>query len=214
MISQFENSVVISDMEFSGDGKQLLVLIDQEVWLFDLAGKTQRISAKGEVVKNLSWGQQANSIFYTINNKGNWQVMSYQLGSNSQPEVYLDGVDLFVQSKSSLHQLKRSTLTGKYSILTERGEELLSDNIQKLIFTESSTFLLRENGLYFSATNAQLQSQLFFYAYQDKSLTPLSLVSDLYSSRFSLSHDGQYIYMVIGESQDLDIAKIELESIN
>lgn len=214
MISQFENSVVISDMEFSVDGKQLLVLIDQEVWLFDLAGKTQRISAKGEVVKNLSWGQQANSIFYTINNKGNWQVMSYQLGSNSQPEVYLDGVDLFVQSKSSLHQLKRSTLTGKYSILTERGEELLSDNIQKLIFTESSTFLLRENGLYFSATNAQLQSQLFFYAYQDKSLTPLSLVSDLYSSRFSLSHDGQYIYMVIGESQDLDIAKIELESIN
>ncbi len=79
MISQFESPVVISDMEFSGDGKQLLVLIDQEVWLFDLTGQAKRISAKGDVVKNLSWGQQTNTVFYTINNKGNWQVMSYQL---------------------------------------------------------------------------------------------------------------------------------------
>lgn len=214
MISQFENSVVISDMEFSEDGKQLLVLIDQEVWLFDLAGQAKRISAKGEVVKNLSWGQQTNSIFYTINNKGNWQVMSYQLDSATQPAVYLDGVDFFIQSKGSNHQLKRSTLTGKYSILTAQGEELLSDEIQRLIFAESSTFLLRENGLYFSAINEQQQSQLFFYSYQDKALTPLALVSDLYSSRFSLSHDGQYIYMVIGETQDLDIAKLELKTIN
>jgi hypothetical protein len=214
MISQFESSVVISDMEFSGDGKQLLVLIDQEVWLFDLTGQAKRISAKGEVVKNLSWGQQTNSIFYTINNKGNWQVMSYQLGSEALPAVYLDGIDLFVQGKGSNHQLKRNALTGKYSILTEQGEEPLSEEVQRLIFAESSTFLLRENGIYFSATNDQLQSQLFFYSYQDKRLTPLALVSDLHSSRFSLSHDGQYIYMVIGETQDLDIAKLELKTIN
>lgn len=214
MISHFESTVVISDMEFSGDGKQLLVLIDQEVWLFDLAGKSQRISAQGEVVKNLSWGQQANHIFYTLNNKGNWQVMSYELGSNSQPAVYLDGVDLFVPSEGSSHQLKRSALTGKYSILTEQGEEFLSDEIQQLIFAESSTFLLRENGMYFSAVNTEQQSQVFFYSYQDKTLTPLALVSDLYSSRFSLSYDGKYIYMVIGETQDLDIAKLELKSIN
>jgi DNA-binding winged helix-turn-helix (wHTH) protein/Tol biopolymer transport system component len=214
MISHFESSVVISDMEFSGDGKQLLVLIDQEVWLFNLAGQAKRISAKGEVVKNLSWGQQTNSVFYTINNRGNWQVMSYQLDSAAQPSVYLDGVDLFVQSKGSNHQLKRNALTGKYSILTEQGEESLSEDVQRLVFAESSTFLLRENGIYFSATNDQLKSQLFFYAYQDKSLTPLALVSDLHSSRFSLSHDGQYIYMVIGETQDLDIAKLELKPIN
>jgi DNA-binding winged helix-turn-helix (wHTH) protein/dipeptidyl aminopeptidase/acylaminoacyl peptidase len=214
MISQFESPVVISDMEFSGDGKQLLVLIDQEVWLFDLTGQAKRISTKGDVVKNLSWGQQTNTVFYTINNKGNWQVMSYQLDSENPPVAYLDGVDLFVQSKGSNHQLKRSTLTGKYSILTEQGEELLSDEVQRLVFAESSTFLLQENGLYFSAINDQQQSQLYFYSYKDKALTPLALVSDLYSSRFSLSHDGQYIYMVIGETQDLDIAKLELKTIN
>jgi len=213
MISQFESPVVISDMEFSGDGKQLLVLIDQEVWLFDLTGQAKRISAKGDVVKNLSWGQQTNRVFYTVNNKGNWQVMSYQLDSENPPLAYLDGVDLFVQSKGSNHQLKRSTLTGKYSILTDHGEELLSDEVQRLIFVESSTFLLRENGLYFSAINDQQQSQLYFYSYKDKVLTPLALVSDLYSSRFSLSHDGQYIYMVIGETQDLDIAKLDLKTI-
>ncbi len=140
MISQFESPVVISDMEFSGDGKQLLVLIDQEVWLFDLTGQAKRISTKGDVVKNLSWGQQTNTVFYTINNKGNWQVMSYQLDSENPPVAYLDGVDLFVQSKGSNHQLKRSTLTGKYSILTEQGEELLSDEVQRLVFAESSTF--------------------------------------------------------------------------
>ena len=214
MISQFKSSVVISDMEFSGDGKQLLVLIDQEVWLFDLAGQAKRISAKGEVVKNLSWGQQTNSVFYTVNNKGSWQVMAYQLNSGTQPVVYMEGVDLFVQSKGSLHQLKRSALTSKYSILTAQGEELLSDEVQRLVFAESSTFLLRENGLYFSAINSKQQSQLFFYSYQNKNLTPLELVSDLYSSRFSLSHDGQYIYMVIGETQDLDIAKLELKTTN
>jgi Tol biopolymer transport system component len=214
MISHFDSSVVISDMEFSGDGKQLLVLINQEVWLFDLAGESKRISAKGDVVKNLSWGRQKNSVFYTVNNKGNWQVMSYRLDTDSQPIVYLEGVDQFIQSKVSDHQLKRNTLTGKYSILSERGEELLSDEAQRLVFAESSTFILREHGLYFSAINNQQQSQLFFYSYEDKSLTPLALVSELYSSRFSLSYDGQYIYMVIGETQDLDIAKLELKTIN
>jgi DNA-binding winged helix-turn-helix (wHTH) protein len=210
MISQFTTPVVISDMEFSADGKHLLVLLDQEVWLFDLAGQAQRISAKGEVVKKLSWGQQANTVFYTINNKGNWRVMVYQLGSADKPLVYLEGVDLFIQSKNSIHQLKRSTSNGKYSIVTEQGEELLADEIQKLIAAESATYVLRENGLYFSAINEQQQSQVFFYSYQQKKITPLALLSDLYSSRFSLSHDGRHIYMVIGETQDLDIAKLEL----
>ncbi len=214
MISQFDSSVVISDMEFSANGQQLLVLIDQEVWLFDLTGKTQRISAKGDVVKNLSWGQQTNSIFYTINQKGNWQVMSYQLGSQAEPEVYLDGVDLFIQSKSSNHQLKRNALTGQYSVITGKDEEILTEQVQKLMLSESSTFALTENGIYFSAVNEKKQSQLFFYSYQDKVAHPLELVSDLYSSRFSLSHDGLYIYMIVGETQDLDIAKIELKTTN
>ena len=214
MISQFESSVVISDMEFSGDGKQLLVLIDQEVWLFDLSGQAKRISAKGEVVKNLSWGQQTNSVFYTVNNKGNWQVMSYQLDSEAQPSVYLDGIDLFVQSKGSDHQLKRDSLTGDYSLITSEGEVSLSEEAQNLMLSESSTFVLRENGVYFSAVNDKKQSQLFFYSYKDKITHPLGLVSDLYSSRFSLSHDGQFIYMIIGETQDLDIAKLELKPIN
>ncbi|CAI3793347.1 winged helix-turn-helix domain-containing protein [Rheinheimera sp. MM224] len=214
MISHFESSVAISDMEFSGDGKQLLVLIDQEVWLFDLAGQAQRISAQGEVVKNLSWGQQTNRVFYTINNKGNWQVMSYEPGSAAKPSAYLDGVDLFVQSKDSLHQLKRNSLTGEYSLITGEEEVLLSEDAQKLILAESSTFVLTENGVYFSAVNDKQQSQLFFYSYLDKTILPLELVSDLYSSRFSLSHDKKYIYMIIGETQDLDIAKIELKTIN
>lgn len=214
MISQFENSVAITDIEFSSDGQHLLVLIDQQVWLFDLTGKSQKISAEGEVVKNLSWGHQTDTVFYTTNNKGKWQVMSYKLGDNKKSTVYLDGVDLFAQSKNSDHQLIRSSADGKYSVLSSQGQEPLTEEMQKLILAESSAFLLRENGIYFSALNEQRQSQLFFYAYQDKKLTPLSLVSDLYSSRFSLSHDDQYIYMIIGDSQDLDIAKLELKSIN
>ncbi len=214
MISQFESSVTISDLEFSRDGRNLLVLIDQEVWLFDLAGKAERISAKGEVVKNLSWGQQPGNIFYTINQKGSWQVMFYRLGSKGLPEVYMDGVDLFIQSKSSHHQLKRNALTGQYSLIMEKNEELLAEDAQSLMRSESSNFVLTENGIYFSAVNEKKQSQLFFYSYQDKVAHPLELVSDLYSSRFSLSHDGQYIYMIIGETQDLDIAKFELKTIN
>ena len=106
-----------------------------------------------------------------------------------------------------------SSAEGGGNILTEQSEEILSDEVQRLIFAESSTSLLWDNGIYFSAINELQQSQLFFYSYQNKKLTPLSLVSDLYSSRFSLSHDGQYIYMVIGETQDLDIAKLELATI-
>jgi len=212
MISQFKSSVAISDMEFSADGQQLLVLIDQEIWLFDLAGQAKKISANGEVVKSLSWGQQDNTIFYTTNSKGTWQVMSYQVGEKQAVE-YLRGVDIFAQSKGSEHQLKHNAVTGKYSLLTQQGEELLSDEIHSLVL-ESSTFLLRENGIYFSAINEKQQSQLYFYSYLDKTTVPLALVSDLYSSRFSLSHDGKFIYMVIGETQDLDIAKLELKTIN
>ncbi|MBU0913654.1 MAG: winged helix-turn-helix domain-containing protein [Gammaproteobacteria bacterium] len=214
MISHFESSVAIADMEFSGDGQQLLVLIDQEVWLFNLKGQAKRISTKGQLVKSLSWGPQTNSVFYTINNKGNWQVISYQPDIDASPSVYLNGFDLFVQSKGSEHQLKRSALTGEYRLITSQGEETLSTEAQNLMLAESSTFVLRENGIYFSAVNEKQQSQLFFYSYKDKKTLPLELVSDLYSTRFSLSHDGQYIYMIIGETQDLDIAKIELKTIN
>jgi DNA-binding winged helix-turn-helix (wHTH) protein len=214
MISQFQNSAAIADMEFSADGRQLLVLIDQAVWLFDLKGKARKISGDDEVVKSLSWGRQSDRVFYTTNNKGKWQVMSLALASEVAPSVYLDGVDLFAQSKGSEHQLIRNSSTGKYSILTRQGEEPLSEDLQKLILFESSTFVLRDNGVYFSAINDQQQSQLYFYQYRDKKLVPLPVVSDLYSTRFSLSHNDQYIYMIIGDSQDMDIAKLELKTIN
>ena len=213
MISQFTNQTVISDMKFSGDGKQLLVLINQEAWLFDLTGKAKKISQPGEVVKTLSWGQKSDVVFYTMNSKGRWQVMSYMLSESSPASLYMDGVDFFVQSRNSDHQVKRDATSGRYSLVSTKGEEMLPDEFHRLTISES-TLLPWDNGLYFSGINADKQSQLFFYNYQTKQVKALDLISDLYSSRFSLSHDGQYIYMVIGETQDLDIAKLELKTIN
>ncbi len=212
MISDFTNPVVITDMKFSNDGKQLLVLIDQEVWLFDLNGNSERVSLSGDVVKNLSWGRDADTVYFAVNSKGRWQVMSYSLSNNGKPKIHMDGVDFYAQSYSSDHQLKRDALTGLYTIISGEVEEQLPDEVQQLTTTES-VILLNEDGIYFSGLNSQQQSQLYFYSYSSKKVITTNLVSELYSSRFSLSHDKAFIYMVVGETQDVDIAKLKLNTI-
>lgn len=212
MISQFDSSVVISDMKFSENGQQLLVLIDQEVWLFDLqTSHSKRISRAGDVVKSVGWGRKTDTVYYTVNSKGSWQVMSYSLSSEREAEVYLEQVDLYVQSQISEHQLKRDATTGRFILSSSQGELPLPDEVQRLTTTES-VLVLSGEGVYFSGLNSEQQSQIFFYSYESKEITATNLVSELYSSRFSLSHDEKFIYMVIGETQDIDIAKLDIRT--
>jgi DNA-binding winged helix-turn-helix (wHTH) protein/Tol biopolymer transport system component len=210
MISNFKNSVSITDLKFSPDGNNLLVLVDQEVWLFNLKGESKRISNKDEVVKNMTWGRHQEAVLYTVNQKGRWLVKSYS--KDTKQELFLEGVDFYLQSRSGEYQLKRNATTGLFSLISDLGEEPLPEELHRQLFTES-TIVLWDDGIYFSSINANEQSQVFFYSYATKKITPLDLFSDLYSSRFSLSHDGQHIFMVIGETQDVDIAKLHLKTV-
>jgi DNA-binding winged helix-turn-helix (wHTH) protein len=212
MISNFVNPVVITDMKFSDNGDRLLVLIDQEVWLFELNGQAKKISPEGDIVKNLSWGREKDTVYFAVNSKGRWQVMFYSLSLGQAPTVFLDGVDFYAQSHISEHELKRDAITGRYILISAQGQKQLLDEIQRLTIVES-TLILRGNGIYFSGLNTEQQSQLYFYSYESGEVVATNLVSELYSSRFSLSHDGKYIYMVVGETQDLDIANLELKNI-
>ncbi|RVT46550.1 hypothetical protein EMM73_08165 [Rheinheimera sediminis] len=211
MVSNFTNSVLISEMKFSPDGRKLLALIDQQVWLFDLKGNSHPISKPGEVVKNMTWGKAADTVFYTIQQKGRWQLMQYSLVQKQHAIPYLDGIDFYLQSRNGEYQLKRSASDGIYVLVSKLGEEKLPAELQRLLVTEA-TIVLWDNGIYFSSVNTEQQSQIYFYSYNTKKITPLGLMSDLYSSRFSLSHDGQFIFMVVGETKDVDIAKLELKT--
>ncbi|EGM79459.1 DNA-binding protein with winged-HTH domain protein [Rheinheimera sp. A13L] len=211
MISHFTHSAHISSMKFSPDGQKLLALIDQQVWLFDLQGGSQLISNAGEVVKNMSWGKDADSVFYTTYQKGRWQVMNYSLALQ-QSTVQMLGLDFYLQSSSGKYQLKRNATTKVYSLVSEQGEEILPDEMQRLILAEA-TIVLWDTGIYFFSFNEAQKSQLYFYAYNTKQITPLGLMSEVYSSRFSLSHDGQFIFVVVGETLDIDMAKLELTTI-
>lgn len=212
MISNFTKLVAITDLRFSPDGKKLLVLIDQQVWLFDLLGNAQLISSDGEVVKNMTWGKDADSVFYTINQKGRWQVMNYSVPSLQLPTIFLEGIDFYIQNRGGEYQLKRSAASGIYSLVSKQGEDILPDELQRLLITEA-TIVLWDNGIYFSSVNTDQQSQIYFYSYNDKKITPLGLMSDLYSTRFSISYDGQFIFMVVGETQDVDIAKLQIKTV-
>ncbi|MDR7120491.1 winged helix-turn-helix domain-containing protein [Rheinheimera soli] len=211
MISHFTNLVVMTDLKFSPDGQQLLALVDQQVWVFDLQGGSQLISKADEVVKNMSWGKDTDSVFYTTYQKGRWQLMHYSL-TMQQVTLHMQDVDFFLQSRSGKYQLQRNATTGVFSLLSGQGEEILPDELQSLMIAEA-TIVLWDNGIYFSGFNEDQQSQLYFYAYNTKQITPLDLKSELYSSRFSLSHDGQFIFVVVGETLDIDIAKLELTTI-
>jgi DNA-binding winged helix-turn-helix (wHTH) protein/Tol biopolymer transport system component len=212
MISNFAHSAYISSMKFSPDGQQLLALIDQQVWLFDLQGGSQLISNADEVVKNMGWGKEPDSVFYTTYQKGRWRVMNYSLALQQPASPYLEGIDFYLQSSSGKYQLKRNATTKVYSLVSELGEEILPDEMQRLILAEA-TIVLWDTGIYFFSFNEAQQSQLYFYAYNTKQITPLGLMSEVYSSQFSLSHDGQFIFVVVGETLDIDMAKLELTTI-
>jgi Tol biopolymer transport system component len=210
MISDFANLVSITDLKFSPDGKSLLALIDQQVWFFDLKGGFWLISSEGEVVKNMTWSSDAKSIYYTTHLKGRWQVMSYSVILKQPSVPYLDGIDFYLQSRSGNYQLKRIAASGLFSLISKNTEEILPDEMQRLLINESA-IVLWDNGVYFSSVNSEQQSQVYFYSYEQRKIIPLGLKSDLYSSRFSLSYDGQFIFVVVGETQDVDIAKLDLK---
>ncbi|WP_419571304.1 winged helix-turn-helix domain-containing protein [Rheinheimera sp.] len=209
MISNFDKQVTISELKFSKSGKYLLALIDQQLWIFTENGGKKALADENAPTKNISPDPLVDTFYYASNQIGRWRVMKYNPETESSETVLLE-VDLYEFSGDGNYLLTRDAATRKYTLLHKNKEVRLSDELlNRLVFDPQIE--LSEEGIYFSGVDNQNNNNVLFYSFQDQSIVATGEGSELYSSRFSLSPDERFIYLIVGDTRDIDIAILNVK---
>ncbi|WP_337879111.1 winged helix-turn-helix domain-containing protein [Rheinheimera sp.] len=208
MISNFKKQVTISEMKFSMSGNYLLALIDQQLWVFTAEGGKKALAEDNTPTKNISIDPLSDAFFYSSNTLGRWKVMKYDPLNNSS-ELVLAGADLYEYSSKGNYLLTRDAETRKYSLLYQNKEmELSAELLNRLVF--DPRIEVSEQGIYFSGQDEKNNNNVLFYSFKEQNIVATGEGSELYTSRFSLSSDERFIYLVIGDTRDIDIAVLNV----
>jgi len=211
-LSHFSTEVQISELKFSRRGSELAAVVDQRLWLFPLQGEAKPLAEPGLIIKNISAGPEPDSFYYSVNKNGRWSTMKYSVLSAERVQVEA-GIDLYLQTRDSKVLLKRIADTSQYRLSIDGEPVELSDAfLQRMIYEPQLE--LTGGGIYFSDVDEKKNSRVFYYSFENQSIIETSARSDLYSYRFSVSPDEQFIYMVTLETRDIDIAILKLSSTN
>ncbi|WP_337843038.1 winged helix-turn-helix domain-containing protein [Rheinheimera sp.] len=208
MISNFDKQVIISQLKFSQSGRYLLALVDQELWIFTENGGKKALAEDNSPMKNISVDPFSDSFFYVSNQLGRWRVMKYN-PDNDSSELISVGDDLYEHSGKGNYLLTRDAETRKYSLLYQNKEmELSAELLNRLVF--DPRIEVSEQGIYFSGQDEKNNNNVLFYSFKERNIVATGEGSELYTSRFSLSPDERFIYLVIGDTRDIDIAVLNV----
>ncbi|MFC4655170.1 winged helix-turn-helix domain-containing protein [Rheinheimera marina] len=208
MISNFDKQVTISELKFSHSGRYLLALVDQNLWLFTENGGRRVLADSNAPTKNISAAPFSDSFFYATNKLGRWQVMKYDPSEDSA-DIVSAGDDLYEYSQNGSYLLTRDAETRKYSLfhLTKKVD-LPAQILDRMVFDPQ--IKVTERGIYFSGVDDKNSNNVLFFSFEDQKIEATGEGSELYTSRFSLSPDERFIYLVVGDTRDIDIAQLNI----
>lgn len=213
-LTDFTENERISQLSFSPDGKHLLALISQQLWLMSEDGAPIRISSSLENnVSNLSWGADGKTIYYAVSRQGRWQVMITYLDQLASSELFNPQMELYLESKDGRYSFWQNSHTRHYYLQRMDGSvpERLELPVQESLPLH---FKLAKNGLYYSSYLTDNRYQLYYYDFSSQKIAVATDMESISSSHFSLSADEQYFYLPSIGRGDMDIAEISLHQQN
>ncbi|CAM3770572.1 winged helix-turn-helix domain-containing protein [Rheinheimera salexigens] len=201
----FTESKRFRSIEFSPDGSQLLLQLNNEIWLLDAEQKLQHVvGGASDIISMPSWSKNAENIYYAQSKQGRWQIISYNLANKQLDSVIATERELYLQSAKANYTFWRDSGNKQFYIQQQGGlAELIKLDIPETQIT--LTFSLSEKGIYYAYLHGGMEYQLRYYDFsQQKSIV---VIEKMQLGRFSLSANEEDIYYLEYEFGDIDIAE-------
>ncbi|MEE2001098.1 winged helix-turn-helix domain-containing protein [Alkalimonas sp. MEB108] len=214
-LTDFQENERVSRLVFSPDGRRLLALVSQELWLFEEGVKPQRIvgAASRQNIANPSWSSDGSTIYYAKVNQGSWQVMSVAVDAPSEVHLFNAQMEFYLESPDGRYRFWRNSFDRWYYLeRLEADGSLIKEQI--MLPKIPLHFELATTGLYYSAYQRDNHYQLYYFDFSNQKVRVATDLDSVSSSHFSLSSDRNYFFLPSMGRGDMDIAEISLQQQN
>ncbi|SDZ97869.1 winged helix-turn-helix domain-containing protein [Alkalimonas amylolytica] len=207
-LTHFADNERFSELRFSPNGKYLLALISQQLWLLQENKPPRALVHNGsENISNPSWSSDSRAIYFAASQRGQWQLMKLDIEEADTAELLYADRALYLESPGGRYRFWQSSHDHRY-YLEMAGNmaqqlDLISDGVLPL------RFVLTDEGLYFSSYQEDNRYQLFYLDFTSMQLK-VATSAALYFDQFSVSADGRYLYLPSMGAGDTDIAEISV----
>lgn len=212
-LTHFTENERFSDLRFSPDGRNLLALISQQLWILAEGVEPRRIPTKGfDTIANPSWSRDGQHVFFAVARQGQWQMMQADLNASLPVQLFHPERELYLESPNGRYQFWRNSVDHGYFLAVDAEPAI------KLELAEPGRlplrFIITNQGLYFSSYLEDNKYQLYYLDFSNTEIQPATTVDTLYFDQFSLSADGRYFYVPSMAGGDTDIAEISVKQQN
>lgn len=211
-ITFFEKSERFRSLVFSPNGADLLAQINNEIWLLSDSKAPVRLSEKSDnLISQPAWSFDGQRIYYAESKSGRWHIVSHEVSDNLlTPAVFAVDRELYIESYDGKYSIWRDAISKKFYMQrfdAQAPHELpisLPDNQAWLKLQTTET------GIYFAYLVDEIKYSLKYYSFETNKITDAVALDYLYHSRFSLTPDEKFIYILEAVRGDFDVASLML----
>ncbi len=214
-ISRFTADFIPKSLEFSPDGRRLLVLVGTSVWLLSEDNAPILLSKPEQASRDPSWSHDSKTIYFSASEQGFWRVVALDSQSLNQRPFAAD-MDFFRESPNGNYQVWRNSQDKTLWLKFRDSEQalLLNKPLATLLpLPDASNFrtpylVLRDSAIYFLATAEGGKSEIHRFDLVSQQVKSTGISQPKLSRRFTVSQDELFIFQDDGKTGDIDIAEL------
>lgn len=207
-ISSFTGQMYPKVLEFSPDGKKLLVLVNAMIWLLEDGKEPVAITTPEQQSREPSWGADSQTIYFKLSHNGRWQIMRQRI-TEKTASIFSDQWDFFQESPSGDYQLRHLPGESHIELIYKDSQDVIKLlNMPKFEFL-SPRIILREHGVYFSTASGPDKVEIFRFNLKTLQIESTGVEQKYLGRRFDVSLDENFIYQDDGKRGDIDIAELK-----
>ncbi|WP_134051855.1 winged helix-turn-helix domain-containing protein [Rheinheimera aquimaris] len=211
-ITFFEKNERFRSLVFSPSGKELLAQINNEIWLLSDSKAPVRLSENNDnLISQPAWSYDGKRIYYAESKSGRWHIVSHEVSDNLlTPIVFAVDRELYIESYDGKYSIWRDAISKKFYM--QRFDTQIPQEIP-ITLPENQAWLkfqTTKSGVYFAYLVDEIKYSLKYYSFDNGEISNAVTVDYLYHSRFSLTPDEKFIYILEAVRGDFDVASVKL----
>jgi Tol biopolymer transport system component len=208
-LSKFTESYDLRNLEFSSDGQSLLANIGNSIWVFSLDKPPVQISNPDQIVLEPSWSSDSKFIYFTVSKEGRWQIVRTRIDSKVQ-EVVSSEFDFYRESPDGKYIVFRKFADGNYKLKLLEKDLIIDLPINNTSYLHPN-FVLRDSHIYFTEQLGDDTYAVKGFYLSSRIVKDSGILMKNSLRSFTVSRDENYIYLQVGNYDDVDIAELKFK---
>jgi hypothetical protein len=208
-ISKFSGNFFAKTLEFSPDGKKLLIVIGGALWLLQADQEPKLLTKPDQQSRLPTWAADSNTVFYLVSVHGRWQLAKHSL-VNDEVTFQKHDYDYYKESPDGLYVVRSYVDNENFEIFHKSSKKtVILDFLPKLDFI-APQLVLRSKSIYFVKADEFGKYHIRSYDIETGIVKNTGIEQRVFGRRFSVSGDESFIYLDDGQTGDVDLAELKL----